>query len=53
MFDYDAAFTISEWLARVAKPNDVLMIEGLRKAGLPELTVFARAAHVQARPMLP
>jgi adenylate cyclase len=32
----DPVFTISEWIARGGQTNAKLMIEGLRKAGLPE-----------------
>jgi adenylate cyclase len=32
----DPAFTISEWIARGGQTNAKLLIEGLRKAGLPE-----------------
>ena len=34
--DLDPAFTISAWIARGGQSNSKLMIEGLRKAGLPE-----------------
>jgi adenylate cyclase len=33
---FDPAFTISGWIARGGQSNSKLMIEGLRKAGLPE-----------------
>ena len=32
----DPTFTISAWIARGGQSNAKLMIEGLRKAGLPE-----------------
>jgi adenylate cyclase len=34
--ELDPAFTISAWIARGGQSNSKLMIEGLRKAGLPE-----------------
>jgi adenylate cyclase len=34
--EVDPAFTISAWMARGAVSNSKLLIEGLRKAGLPE-----------------
>ena len=36
LFEVDPAFTISSWIARGGQSNAKLMIEGLRKAGLPE-----------------
>jgi TolB-like protein/Flp pilus assembly protein TadD len=36
LLEVDPAFTISGWLARGAQSNATLLIEGLRKAGLPE-----------------
>jgi adenylate cyclase len=36
MFEFDPAFTISSWIARGGQSNSNLLIEGLRKAGLPE-----------------
>ncbi|MGY8664183.1 adenylate/guanylate cyclase domain-containing protein [Bradyrhizobium sp. UFLA05-109] len=36
LLEVDPAFTISAWLARGGQPNARLVIEGLRKAGLPE-----------------
>jgi adenylate cyclase len=36
MFEFDPAFTISGWIARGGYSNSKLLIEGLRKAGLPE-----------------
>jgi adenylate cyclase len=36
MFEFDPAFTISAWIARGGYSNAKLLIEGLRKAGLPE-----------------
>ena len=36
MFEFDPAFTISAWIARGGQSNSNLLIEGLRKAGLPE-----------------
>jgi len=36
MLEVDPAFTISSWIARGGQSNAKLMIEGLRKAGLPE-----------------
>jgi adenylate cyclase len=36
MFEFDPAFTISAWMARGGQSNSKLLIEGLRKAGLPE-----------------
>jgi adenylate cyclase len=36
LLEADPAFTISAWIARGGQPNAKLMIEGLRKAGLPE-----------------
>jgi adenylate cyclase len=36
LLETDPAFTISAWIARGGQPNAKLMIEGLRKAGLPE-----------------
>ena len=32
----DPGFTISSWIARGGQSNSKLLIEGLRKAGLPE-----------------
>jgi adenylate cyclase len=34
--EHDPAFTISAWIARGGQTNSKLLIEGLRKAGLPE-----------------
>jgi adenylate cyclase len=36
VLEIDPAFTISVWIARTKQSNSKLMIEGLRKAGLPE-----------------
>ncbi|MBR0826238.1 winged helix-turn-helix domain-containing protein [Bradyrhizobium manausense] len=36
LLEVDPAFTISLWIARGGQSNAKLMIEGLRKAGLPE-----------------
>jgi adenylate cyclase len=36
LLELDPAFTISAWIARVRQSNANLLIEGLRKAGLPE-----------------
>jgi adenylate cyclase len=36
MLEGDPAFTISTWIARGGQANSKLLIEGLRKAGLPE-----------------
>jgi adenylate cyclase len=36
MLELDPAFTISAWIARGGQSNSKLLIEGLRKAGLPE-----------------
>jgi adenylate cyclase len=36
VLELDPAFTISAWIARGGQSNAKLMIEGLRKAGLPE-----------------
>lgn len=36
MLELDPAFTISAWIARGGQTNSTLLIEGLRKAGLPE-----------------
>jgi adenylate cyclase len=36
LFEVDPAFTISAWIARGGQSNAKLLIEGLRKAGLPE-----------------
>jgi adenylate cyclase len=36
LLEVDPAFTISEWTARGGQSNSKLLIEGLRKAGLPE-----------------
>ena len=36
LIEVDPAFTISAWIARGGQSNAKLMIEGLRKAGLPE-----------------
>ncbi|WP_245287989.1 adenylate/guanylate cyclase domain-containing protein [Bradyrhizobium sp. Ec3.3] len=36
LLEVDPAFTISSWIARGGQSNAKLMIEGLRKAGLPE-----------------
>jgi adenylate cyclase len=36
LLELDPAFTISEWIARGGQSNAKLVIEGLRKAGLPE-----------------
>ncbi|WP_426437267.1 tetratricopeptide repeat protein [Bradyrhizobium genosp. P] len=36
LLEVDAAFTISAWIARGGQSNSKLLIEGLRKAGLPE-----------------
>jgi adenylate cyclase len=36
LLETDPSFTISSWIARGGRSNDKLLIEGLRKAGLPE-----------------
>jgi adenylate cyclase len=36
LLEVDPAFTISAWIARGGQSNSPLLIEGLRKAGLPE-----------------
>jgi adenylate cyclase len=36
LLELDPAFTISAWIARGGQSNAKLVIEGLRKAGLPE-----------------
>ena len=36
LLETDPAFTISSWIARGGQTNSKLLIEGLRKAGLPE-----------------
>jgi len=36
LLDLDPAFTISAWIARGGQSNSTLLIEGVRKAGLPE-----------------
>jgi len=36
LLELDPSFTISAWIARGGQPNSKLLIEGLRKAGLPE-----------------
>ena len=36
MAELDPAFTISAWIDRGGQSNSTLMIEGLRKAGVPE-----------------
>jgi adenylate cyclase len=36
LLEVDSAFTISSWIARGGQSNSKLLIEGLRKAGLPE-----------------
>jgi adenylate cyclase len=36
VLEHDPGFTISAWIARGGQSNSKLMIEGLRKAGLPE-----------------
>jgi adenylate cyclase len=36
LFEVDPAFTISKWIARGGQSNAKLLIDGLRKAGLPE-----------------
>ena len=36
VLEVDPAFTISAWIARGGQSNAKLLIEGLRKAGLPE-----------------
>jgi len=36
VLEFDPAFTISSWIARGGQSNAKLLIEGLRKAGLPE-----------------
>jgi len=36
LLEVDPAFTISGWIARGGQSNAKLLIEGLRKAGLPE-----------------
>jgi adenylate cyclase len=36
LLEVDPAFTITSWIARGGQSNSKLVIEGLRKAGLPE-----------------
>jgi adenylate cyclase len=36
VLEFEPGFTISSWLARGGQTNSKLIIEGLRKAGLPE-----------------
>jgi adenylate cyclase len=36
MLELDPAFTVSAWIARGGTSNMKLLIEGFRKAGLPE-----------------
>ena len=36
VLELDPAFTISGWIARGGQTNSKVIIEGLRKAGLPE-----------------
>jgi hypothetical protein len=36
VLELDPDFTISAWIARGGRTNSKLLIEGLRKAGLPE-----------------
>jgi adenylate cyclase len=36
MLEFDPAFTISSWIARGGHSSSKLIVEGLRKAGLPE-----------------
>jgi adenylate cyclase len=36
VLEFEPAFTISAWMARGGQSNAKLLIEGLRKAGLPE-----------------
>jgi adenylate cyclase len=36
LLEFDPSFTISAWIARGGQSNAKLLIEGLRKAGLPE-----------------
>jgi adenylate cyclase len=36
LLEVDPTFTISGWIARGGQTNSKLLIEGLRKAGLPE-----------------
>ena len=36
VLELDPAFTVSSWVARGGQSNAKLLIEGLRKAGLPE-----------------
>jgi adenylate cyclase len=36
LLEVDPAFTITSWIARGGQANSKLLIEGLRKAGLPE-----------------
>ena len=36
VLETDPAFTISSWIARGGQSNAKLLIEGLRRAGLPE-----------------
>jgi adenylate cyclase len=38
LLEVDPAFTISAWIARGGQSNAKLMTEGLRKAGLPEMS---------------
>jgi adenylate cyclase len=36
LLEFDPTFTVSAWIARGGQSNSKLLIEGLRKAGLPE-----------------
>jgi adenylate cyclase len=36
LLEVDPAFTISAWIARGGQSGSKVLIEGLRKAGLPE-----------------
>jgi adenylate cyclase len=36
LLEVDPSFTISSWVARGGQSNAKLLVEGLRKAGLPE-----------------
>ena len=48
LLELDPAISVSEWIARGGQSNAKLMIEGLRKAGLPEEAIrsFERAIRV-------
>ena len=44
--EVDSAFTISAWIAQSGQSNSKLLIEGCRKAGLPEMSAVRRADEV-------